>query len=129
MNNQLTAVEPTGSIIVDGQVITYVVEITKITYSDGKVAYPSIASTDFVKAYATAVAPPVDPVFVNVGTGSGQLFLDPLVNINIKIVPGNYEYISIPKATNVKIDGTGVKLLGGSIPLDRRIIWNFGEFL
>lgn len=117
MNNQLTAVEPTGSIIVDGQVITYVVEITKITYSDGKVAYPSIASTDFVKAYATAVAPPVDPVFVNVGTGSGQLFLDPLVNINIKIVPGNYEYISIPKATNVKIDGTGVKLPGGSISI------------
>lgn len=117
MNNQVTAAEPTGSIIVDGQVITYNVELNKITYSDGKIAYPSIASTDFVKAYATAIAPPVDPVFVNVGTGSGQLFLEPLTNVNIKIVPGDYSYIYLPKATNVKIDATGVNLPGGSIDI------------
>lgn len=117
MNNQVTTAEPTGSIIIGGQVITYNVESNKITYSDGKIAYPSIASTDFVKAYATAIAPPVDPAFVSVGTGSGQLFLDPLTNINVKIVPGNYSYIYIPKATNVKIDGTGVNLPGGSIDI------------
>lgn len=117
MNNQQTIAEQSGSIIIDGQVITYTTSSDKIIYSDGKIAYPSISSTDFLKAYATAVAPPVDPVFVSVGTGSGQLILDPLVDINIKIVPGNYSYISIPKATNVKIDGTGVNLPGGSVDI------------
>ncbi|KIO75196.1 hypothetical protein TH53_21945 [Pedobacter lusitanus] len=117
----VTAQNQTGSIIVNGQVITYVVEGSKITYSDGKIAGPSIASTDFEKAYATAVASPVivpvDPDFVNVGTGSGQLILDPLVNASIRIVSGNYNYIYVQKATNVRIDATGVVLNGGTIDI------------
>ena len=130
--NQLTAQEAvlaaqdqTGSITVNGQVITYTVKGNIIIYSDGKVAAPSITSTDFKKAYATAIVPPVippvdppvDPEFVSIGTGSGQLILEPLANTNVKIVPGNYDYIYVEKATNVRMDATGVIMKGGAIDI------------
>ncbi|MBB5620346.1 hypothetical protein HDE69_001395 [Pedobacter cryoconitis] len=123
------AQDQTGSITVNGQVITYTVKGNIIIYSDGKVAAPAITSTDFQKAYATAIVPlvtppvippvdpPVDPDFVSIGTGSGQLILEPLANTNVKVVPGNYDYIYVEKATNVRMDATGVVLKGGSIDI------------
>ena len=121
----LAAQDQTGSITVNGQVITYTVKGNIIIYSDGKVAAPSITSTDFQLAYETAIVPPVippvdppvDPDFVSIGTGSGQLILEPLANTNVKIVPGNYDYIYVEKATNVRMDATGVILNGGAIDI------------
>jgi hypothetical protein len=113
-----------------GKKVTYTVSGTQINYSNGKIAFPSITSTDFKLAYATAtfpviVTPPVTVPPVNVpdtytlvGTGSGQLQLGTLANKNIKIKPGIYDYINVTKATNVKIDATGVILKGGSVDID-----------
>lgn len=58
-----------------------------------------------------------DPTIITVGKGSGSLDLGTLTNSTIKVKPGNYTNININKATNSKIDLTGVKMPGGWIDL------------
>ncbi|MCW3465028.1 hypothetical protein [Chitinophaga nivalis] len=115
----LTTTPQTGTIVVNGVTISYTVAGEKITYSDGKFAFPSIYSTDFVKAYETATQTPVAPDPNVVGTGSGELLLGTLSNASLKIKPGNYSFIYIASATNVKIDATDVVLNNGSMEVDQ----------
>lgn len=117
----------TGYITESKKRITYKVSEGKIYYSTGKVALPSIASTDFKKAYATAsvpvvvIPPVVTPPIVNppvsvpvaytiVGTGSGNLDLGDISGKHIKIKPGSYGMVTISKATKASLDGSGVSL-------------------
>lgn len=93
--------------------VTYTVQGDKINYSNGRVASPSIASTDFKAAYLNALMPPVvtPPIVKEIAPESGkQLLLGQLANTSIKIKPGTYSdvWIYLEKGRNVKIDATGV---------------------
>jgi len=93
----------------------------KVTFSNGKIATVALSDVDYAKVYKHATIPVKPPVvvvppvvtppatvWVNVGTGSGNLTLDNQKNVNLKVKPGNYDYISIGYPVNVKIDMTGV---------------------
>jgi hypothetical protein len=135
----------TGYITENGRRVTYKVTEGKIIYSTGRVATPSIASTDFKKAYATAtipvvvvppvvvppviippvVVPPVvtvpttdtRPVVNMVIPANKQIYLGDISNKRIVIAKGTLNYLNVGKAVNCAIDLTGVDMPNGSIDI------------
>lgn len=67
------------------------------------------------KGQQVVVAPPIIPIvetqpsnYTEVGNGSGVLELKELTDKNIKIKPGNYDYLNFVNPKNVNIIGNGV---------------------
>lgn len=102
----------------------------KTTFSNGKVGYPTIDAVDFKKVYASSsvpivitppvIVPPAAPAQVwTVVTPNkdGQLIIDGLHDVNIKIGLGKVNYIFINKPINVKIDGGAADLNNGTIDI------------
>jgi len=140
----LLAVGQTGSITDVGKRITYQVTDGRIIYSNKKVAVPSIASTDFKKAYATATIPVVPPVVtppvvvippvvvvppvtspstdtravINmVIPVNKQIVLGDITNKRIVIAKGTLNYLNVGKVVNSVIDLTGVDMQSGAIDI------------